>query len=50
MILPVVSYGCETWFLSLRKEHKQQIFEDWVLKKMLQPTRDETGENCMMKT
>jgi hypothetical protein len=49
IILPVVSYGYETWFLSLRQEHKLQIFEDGVLKRMFEPTREENGENCMMK-
>ena len=49
IILPVVSYGCETWFLSLRKEYKLQIFEAGMLKKMFEPTREETGENCVMK-
>jgi hypothetical protein len=49
IILPVLSYGCGTWFLSLRKEHKLQIFEDGLPKKIFESTREETGENCMMK-
>jgi hypothetical protein len=28
MILPVVLYGCETWSLTLREEHKLRVFEE----------------------
>jgi hypothetical protein len=31
VILPVVLYGCETWFLTLREEHKPRVFENRVL-------------------
>jgi hypothetical protein len=27
IILPVVLYGCETWSLTLREEHRQIVFE-----------------------
>jgi hypothetical protein len=27
IILPVVLYGCETWSLTLRKEHRLRVFE-----------------------
>jgi hypothetical protein len=41
--LPVVLYGCETWFLTLREEHR--LFENRVLKRIFGPKRDEvTGE------
>jgi hypothetical protein len=26
IILPVVLYGCETWSLTLREEHKLRVF------------------------
>jgi hypothetical protein len=43
--LPVVLYGCETWSLILRKEHRLRVFENMVLRKVLGPKRDEvTGE------
>jgi sorting nexin-29 len=32
VILPVVLSGCETWFLTLRKEHRLRVFENRVLK------------------
>jgi hypothetical protein len=45
MILPVVLYGCETWSLTLRKEHRLRVFENRVLRRILGPKRDEvTGE------
>jgi hypothetical protein len=28
IILPVVSYGCETWSLTLREERRLNVFED----------------------
>jgi hypothetical protein len=40
IILPVVLYGCETWSLTLREEHRL-----WVLRRIFGPKRDEvTGE------
>ena len=32
IILPVVLYGCETWSLTLRKEHRLRVFENRVLR------------------
>ena len=32
IILLVVLYGCETWLLTLREEHKLMVFENRVLK------------------
>jgi len=32
VILPVVLYGCEAWSLTLREEHRLQVFENRVLK------------------
>jgi hypothetical protein len=32
VILPVVLYGCETWFLALRKENRPRVFENRVLR------------------
>jgi hypothetical protein len=32
IILPVVLYGCETWSLTLREEHKLREFENRVLR------------------
>ncbi|KAJ4434421.1 hypothetical protein ANN_22983 [Periplaneta americana] len=45
VILPVVLYGCETWTLTLREEHKLRVFENKVLRKIFGAKRDEvTGE------
>jgi hypothetical protein len=45
IILPVVLYGCETWSLALREEHRLRVFENRVLKRISGPKRDEvTGE------
>jgi hypothetical protein len=34
IILPVVLYGCETWFLTLREEHGLRVFENRVLRRI----------------
>jgi len=45
IILPVVSYGCETWSLTLREEKKLRVFENKVLRRIFGPRRDEvTGD------
>jgi hypothetical protein len=45
IILPVVLYGCETWFLMLREEHRLRVFENRVLRRTFGPKRDKvTGE------
>jgi hypothetical protein len=41
IILPVVLYGCETWSLTLREEHRLRVFENWVLRRIFGPKRDE---------
>jgi hypothetical protein len=37
----VVLYGCETWSLTLREEHKLRVFENRVLRRVFGPKRDE---------
>jgi hypothetical protein len=41
IILPVVLYGCETWSLTLREEHRLKVFENKVLRRIFEPKRDE---------
>jgi hypothetical protein len=41
IILPIVLYGCETWFLTLREEHRLRVFENKVLRRIFGPKRDE---------
>jgi hypothetical protein len=43
--VPVVLYGCETWSLTLREEHRLRVIGNRVLRRIFGPTRDEvTGE------
>jgi hypothetical protein len=39
--LPAVFYGCETWSLILREEHRLKVFENRVLKRLFGPKRVE---------
>jgi hypothetical protein len=39
-ILPVVLYGCETWSLTVREEHKLRVFQNRVLMRIFGPKRD----------
>jgi hypothetical protein len=48
IILPVVSYGCETWRLTLRKEYRLRVFENRVLRRIFGPKRDEITGECTM--
>jgi hypothetical protein len=41
IILPVVLYGCETWSLTLREEHRLRVFKNRVLRRIFGPKRDE---------
>jgi hypothetical protein len=42
VILLVLLYGCETWFLTLREEHRLRIFENRVLR-IFEFKREEDG-------
>jgi len=45
LILFLVSYGYETWSLTLREERRLRVFENRVLRRIFGPKRDEvTGE------
>jgi hypothetical protein len=45
IILPVVLFGCETWSLTFREEHRLRVFENRVLRRIFGLKRDEvTGE------
>jgi hypothetical protein len=41
IILPVVLYGCETWSLTLKEEHRLRVFENRVLRRTFGPKRDD---------
>jgi hypothetical protein len=39
--MPVVLYGCGTWSLTLREEHRLRVFENRVLRRIFGPKRDD---------
>jgi hypothetical protein len=41
IILPVVLYGYETWSLTLREELRMRVYENWMMRRILGPKRDE---------
>jgi hypothetical protein len=41
IILPVVLYGCGTWSLTLKEEHRLRVFENRVVRRIFRPKRDE---------
>jgi hypothetical protein len=49
VILPVVPYGCKTWSLTLREEHRLRFFENRVFKRIFGPKKKtDHGENYIM--
>jgi hypothetical protein len=40
IILLAVPCVCETWFLTVREEHKLRVFENRVLRRIFGPKRD----------
>jgi hypothetical protein len=43
VILPVVLYVCETWFVTMGKKHRLRVFENRVLRRIFGPKREEDG-------
>jgi hypothetical protein len=43
IILPVVLYGCETWTLTMREEHRLKVFGKRVLRRIFGPKREEVA-------
>jgi hypothetical protein len=41
--LPLILYGCETWSVKLREEHRLRVFENKVLRRIFGPKRDEVA-------
>jgi hypothetical protein len=37
IILPIILYGCETWSLTLREEHRLRVFENRMLRRIFGP-------------
>jgi hypothetical protein len=45
IVLRVVLYGCETWYFTIRQEHKLRVFKNMVLRNISGPKVEEvTGE------
>jgi len=44
IILPVVLHGCETWSLTMRKEHRLKVFKNRLMRKIFGPKRDKVTE------
>ena len=40
IMVPAVLYGCETWTLALREEHRLRVIENRVLRKLFRPERN----------
>jgi hypothetical protein len=38
-----VLYGCETWSVTLKLEHRLRVFENRALRKILGPKRDDVA-------
>ena len=50
-VLLVVLYGCETWSLTIREEHRLRVLDNRVLRKISGPKRvkgqgNRSGEDC----
>jgi hypothetical protein len=43
VILPVMLYGCETWSLTLGKEHRLRVFENKMLRRIFGHKTEENG-------
>jgi hypothetical protein len=39
IILPTVLYGCETWSLTLREDHRLRVSENRFLRRIFEPKR-----------
>jgi hypothetical protein len=48
IIPPPVLYGCETWSLTLKEEHRLRVFENRCLRRILGPKWDEVTEEWSM--
>jgi hypothetical protein len=39
-------YGCETWSLTLREQHRLRVFQDSVLRRIFGPKRNKVTGEC----
>jgi hypothetical protein len=45
-VLLLVLYGCETWCVTLREEHRSREFENRVLRRMFGPKVEKMAGGC----
>jgi hypothetical protein len=50
IILPVFLYGCETWSLALKEEHKLSVFENRVLRRTFGPKRNGVASQVVVSS
>jgi hypothetical protein len=43
--LPVLN-GCETWSLSSKEDRRLRVFENWALRRIFGPKKDEVTYEC----
>jgi len=48
--LPVVLYGCESWSVTLREEHKLRVSENWLPRRMFGPKREKVRGSAEYRT
>jgi hypothetical protein len=41
IILPAVLYGCETWSVTLKEEHRLRVFQNGLLRRIFIPKKKE---------
>jgi hypothetical protein len=41
--LPVVSYGCEAWYLTVTEENRLRVYQNRVLRRIYGPKREEVA-------
>jgi sorting nexin-29 len=46
IILPFIQYGCETWSLTVREEHRLRVFENRVQRRILDLTNSVAPESA----
>jgi hypothetical protein len=39
IVLPVVLYGCETWFFAFVEEYRLRVFDNRMLRRIIEPKR-----------
>ena len=44
IILQVLLYGCDTWYITLREERRLRVFENRILRRIFWPKSDENGK------